>query len=224
MKYATAALAVLAALALAVTGTALFADRSASGGDQPPAPAAERVAGAQEAGARPFRGGTPPPGQALPRFRLRDHLGKALEPEDLAGRVVLVTFLDTQCTDACPIIASQLGQGLRLLSGAERTDVLALAITSDPEGDTPRNVSAFLRTHRAPDLRYLIGTESELRPVWDAFHVLPSVDTGDDDIHSAPVRIFDRSGFWVASLHPGADLTPENLAHDIRIALEEKHR
>jgi hypothetical protein len=82
-------------------------------------------------------------------------------------------------------------------------------------------VRSFLRRHRvAGILRYLVGTESELRPVWDAFHVLPSVDTGDDEIHSAPVRLFDREGVWVATLHAGVDLTPANLAHDVRVALD----
>jgi hypothetical protein len=28
-----------------------------------------------------------------------------------------------------------------------------------------------------------------------------------------------RQGFWVSSLHPGVDLTPENFAHDVRLAL-----
>lgn len=216
MKYALAALAVLAVMAIAVTGTALLADPGGSGDRGSPA---ERAGGADRGGARSFRGGTPPPGQELPRFRLRDHRGEALGPADLAGKAVVVTFLDTQCIDACPIIASQIGQGLRLLTRAETGDVVAVAITSDPEGDTPRSVRTFLANHRAANLRYLIGSERELRPVWDAFHVLPSVDTGDDDVHSAPVRIFDRTGAWVASLHPGADLTPENLAHDIRAAL-----
>jgi hypothetical protein len=33
------------------------------------------------------------------------------------------------------------------------------------------------------------------------------------------VRIYDRNGTWVTTLHPGADLTEANLAHDIRAAL-----
>lgn len=222
MRYVLAALAVLAVLAIAVIGTVLLANPGGSDDERSAAPGTQRAGGADRGDARPFRGGTPPPGQILPRFRLRDHRGEALGPADLAGKVVLVTFLDTQCTDACPIIASQIGHGLRLLTPAERGDVVAVAITSDPKGDTPRSVGTFLRNHRAAGLRYLIGSEPELRPVWDAFHVLPSVDTGDDEVHSAPVRIFDRTGTWVTSLHPGADLTPASLAHDIRIALEEE--
>ena len=35
-------------------------------------------------------------------------------------------------------------------------------------------------------------------------------------------RIFDRGGIWVSTLHAGVDLTPMNLAHDIRVALRPK--
>jgi hypothetical protein len=55
--------------------------------------------------------------------------------------------------------------------------------------------------------------------VWNEFQVLSSLESGHDTLHSAPVRIYDRRGMWVATLHAGADLTEANLAHDIRVAL-----
>jgi protein SCO1/2 len=172
----------------------------------------------EEAG---YLGSPPPPGITLPGFELRDWTGELVDSRDLHDKVVLITFLDTQCTEACPIIAAQIGQALMLLGPDERVSVEALAITTDPEEDTPESIRAFLRRHRVEGtLRYLVGSEAELRPVWEAFDVLPSLDTGDDDVHSAPVRLFDRRGEWVATLHAGADLTPESLAHDVRVALE----
>ena len=138
----------------------------------------------------------------------------------LRGRAVAVTFLDSQCREACPIIAGAIARARELIPAGERDDVVALAITVDPEGDTPARVRTFLRRERAEkDVRYLLGSVRELRPVWRAFRILPSLETGDDDIHSAPVRIFDRRGEWVSTLHAGADLTAENLAHDLRTAL-----
>jgi cytochrome oxidase Cu insertion factor (SCO1/SenC/PrrC family) len=168
-----------------------------------------------------FRGGPPPAGIELPDFELSEHSGAVTHSDNLRGNVVLITFLDTQCTEACPVIAGLIGQSIELLSPSERSEVVPLAISSDPDEDTPASVRAFLRRHRvAGILHYLVGTEAELRPVWDAFHVLPSADTGDDELHSAPVRLFDREGVWVATLHAGVDLTPANLAHDIRVALD----
>jgi protein SCO1 len=166
-----------------------------------------------------FRGSRPPEGIELPAFSLRDADGERVAADDLAGKVVLVTFLDTKCTEACPIIGEQVREGLARLDDDEREDTVALAISVHPRDDTPAAVRAFLRRHRIEGtLRYLIGSEAELRPVWRAFHVLPALDSGSSDIHSAPIRVFDRDGVWVSTLHSGADLTPENLAHDVRTA------
>jgi cytochrome oxidase Cu insertion factor (SCO1/SenC/PrrC family) len=68
-------------------------------------------------------------------------------------------------------------------------------------------------------LDWLVGSVKEMRPVWKAFAVLPATDTGSDDAHSSGVRVFDRRGVWVSDLSVGVDLTPANLAHDIRAAL-----
>lgn len=42
--------------------------------------------------------------------------------------------------------------------------------------------------------------------------------------HSAPLRIYDRSGVWVATLHAGVNLSEENLLHDLRAALAADSR
>ncbi|MGH3039050.1 MAG: SCO family protein [Gaiellaceae bacterium] len=55
-----------------------------------------------------YRGSVPPEGITLPDFTLPDNTGESVSTRDFQGKVVLVTFLDAQCTDACPIIASQI--------------------------------------------------------------------------------------------------------------------
>jgi hypothetical protein len=62
-----------------------------------------------------------------------------------------------------------------------------------------------------------------MQPVWTAFHVLPAADTGDADVHSADVRVFDRRGVWVSTLHVVVDLTAANLLHDIHEALARRN-
>ncbi|HYY77105.1 MAG TPA: SCO family protein [Gaiellaceae bacterium] len=167
-----------------------------------------------------FRGSLPPEGIELPELRLADQDGDMIRTEDLRGKVALVTFLDTQCEESCPLIASAVADGLERLTPEERERVVALAVSVDPAEDTPASVRRFLASRGAEDaLRYVVAPEAELRPLWDAFGVLPSADSGSDDLHSAPVRIYDPSGVWAATLHTGADLTPQNLVHDVRVAL-----
>ncbi len=158
----------------------------------------------------------------LPDFALHDQDGRLVRSVELRGKVTLLTFLDTQCTRACPIIAAQVARTVDRLTSDERAQVEAIAISVDPKEDTPGSIRAFLRRNRAErQLRYLSAPQSELRPVWKAAQILPSADSGDDETHSAPVRIYGRDGRWIATQHVGADLSPDNLAHDIRLALTQ---
>ncbi len=167
-----------------------------------------------------YRGSIPPPGIHAPDFTLRSYRGPTVRLAALRSKVVLVTFLDTKCTESCPIIAGVIGVALPRLTLSERGQVEAVAITVQPRLDTPASVRRFLRVrHALGALDFLIGSVSQLRPVWKVFHVLPAVDTGNADIHSSDVRIFNRDGIWVSNLHVGVDLTPANLVHDVRTAL-----
>lgn len=169
-----------------------------------------------------FIGSTPPGSIAMPSFALRDHDGTTVSSDDLGGKVVVLTFLDTKCEEACPIIAGEVAAAWRLLSTEERRASIAVAISTDPRDDTPASIRAFLRRHRAlATFRYLTGPISDMKELWASFQILSSFESGDADTHSAPVRIYSRDGTWLATLHAGADLTPENLAHDVRVALEE---
>ncbi len=160
-----------------------------------------------------FRGTQPPEGLTMP------DAAYAVAPE-LRGKTVAVTFLDTQCTEACPVVAAQIGDAIRLL-GDDRSRVAAVAFSVDPIHDTPAGIRAFLSRFRAQgQIRYVDGAVSELRPVWKGFQIQPSIDTGDSNLHSVPVRVYDAEGRWRSTLHPGVDLTPANLANDLEAALD----
>jgi cytochrome oxidase Cu insertion factor (SCO1/SenC/PrrC family) len=161
-------------------------------------------------------------GIVLSDFSLRNYDGQRVRSSDLRGRVIVLTFLDSQCTESCPVIAWTVARAVEALAPAERRDVRAVAISTDPAEDTERSVRRFLARNRAlGSLLYVGGgqSERELRSVWKSFAVLSSLESGMDTLHSAPVRIYDRSGVWVATLHAGADLNEANLAHDMRVAL-----
>ncbi|MBA2642909.1 MAG: SCO family protein [Actinobacteria bacterium] len=186
-------------------------------GDSPTARQTSPVAASDR-----YRGGEPPPGITLSDFSLRNYDGRLIRSGDLLGRVTLLTFLDSQCTDSCPVIAWTVARTIDSLTSAERRDVRAVAISTDPTEDTERSVRRFLAGNRALGRLLYVGggqPETELRAVWDRFHVLSSLESGADTLHSAPVRIYDRHGAWVTTLHAGADLTEASLAHDIRVAL-----
>ena len=76
----------------------------------------------------------------LPRFELTSYSGTQVASETLGGKATILTILDAQCTDVCPIIASVVAGAIDRLTPRERREVKALGITGDPAEDTPRAV------------------------------------------------------------------------------------
>lgn len=167
-----------------------------------------------------YRGSVPPARFALPSFALRDQAGVLVRSEGLRGQVVVLTFLDSQCKETCPILASVIARTIDRLRPEERGQVSAIAISTDPKEDTLASVRRFLQRNRAStQIRYLVGAEPEMRALWHKFLILSSLESGRDSLHSAPVRLYSGDGVWLATQHAGVDLTLENLLYDIRLAL-----
>ncbi len=84
----------------------------------------------------------------------------------LEDRTVVIGFVFTRCQGACPLIMEKLGAARRLLA-ASGAPVRYLAITVDPEHDTPAKLKAFAATHQAqgPDWTLLTGKPAEVRQV-----------------------------------------------------------
>jgi len=154
-------------------------------------------------------------------FRLQSYTGREVSLAGLRGKVLALTFLDAQCKDACPVIAAVVPRARALLTPHERSRAAFVAISTDPREDTPSAVRAFLRRYRAEGaLDYLVAPAPSVRRTWRNYGVLASERSGSDSLHSAPVRIYKADGEWVSSLSAGADLSPRNLAHDVRVAME----
>lgn len=169
-----------------------------------------------------YRGSEPPARIAMPDFVLQDYEGKQVASDSLLGGVVLLTFLDAQCKETCPVIAAQVAQTFGRMDPDLRAKVTAVAISTDPDEDTSEAVRSFLRRARAEgELRYLTSPTPAIKRIWGKFQILSSFESGTDSTHSAPVRIYDPSGVWVSTLHAGVDLTDENLIHDLRVASKQ---
>jgi protein SCO1/2 len=158
------------------------------------------------------------PGLA-PDFALVDHDGKRVRLSDQRGKIVLLTFLYTQCPDICPLMADNLNAALLELDPAQRDQVRVLAVSVDPKRDTPATVRGYVKVHRlVPEFRYLIGSEQELTNVWRKYDVQAlESDPGLID-HTGYVLLIDREGTGIV-LYP-SDFTAEDVLTDLRRALE----
>ena len=153
-----------------------------------------------------------------PSFVLPDQNGHATGVAAERGKVVLLTFLYTRCPDACPLIASRISTALELLAPSARSHVRVLAVSVDPEHDTPTAVARFIREHRlGPQFHYLVGSRNRLRPIWQAYNVLATPRNDQAIDHSAFTTIIDRRGMVRSYFAPTAPAT--GIAHDVRRAL-----
>jgi protein SCO1/2 len=165
------------------------------------------------AGSR-FQGAVMPEGLRAPDFELRNQDGERVSMRDLRGEPVIVTFLYTNCEDTCPAQAQTVRGALDELG----EDVPALAVAVDPPRDTPQSARAFLAEQRATGrLDFVLGSRSELRPLWYGFFIAPQTVTQE---HQARFTLVDKRGFQRVG-YPGFEATPDRLAHDLRILRAE---
>jgi protein SCO1/2 len=162
-----------------------------------------------------FEGALMPEGLRAPDFRLRNQDGDPVSMRSLRGQPVVVTFLYTHCEDTCPIQAQTIRGALDQLGH----DVPALAVAVDPPNDTPESARKFLAEQRATGrIDFVLGSRSELRPVWKGFGSIKPQSVTEE--HQARFTLVDSRGFQRVG-YPGAEATPERLAHDLRLLERE---
>ena len=161
-----------------------------------------------------FEGSLMPKGVPAPDFALKNQDGETITMRSLRGRPVVVTFLYTTCQDSCPIQAQTVRGALDDLGH----DVPALAIAVDPPRDTPERAQAFLAKQRATGrIDFVLGSRDQLRPLWKGYAIRPQAV---DEEHMARIALVVSRGFQRIG-YPGAEATPERLAHDLRLLERE---
>jgi cytochrome oxidase Cu insertion factor (SCO1/SenC/PrrC family) len=135
-----------------------------------------------------------PGARTAPAFTLRDQRGATVSLSALRGRPVLLTFLDSQCKQQCPIQGRQLASILRRLPVAERPAIVVVSV--DPSGDTPAGIRRATTEWglAGPWTWYwLNGARSRLAAVWHSYGITVDPSSGDI-VHSLVLYLIDRSG------------------------------
>lgn len=116
--------------------------------------------------------GEPIPSVVAPDFTLTDGpTGQVVTLSSLGGQVVLLTFLYTTCPDVCPLTAETIRAASDRL-GPKAQNVVFIAVSVDPRGDTPATTRRFVADHGlGTGFRYLIGSQAALARVWQAYGI-----------------------------------------------------
>jgi len=158
--------------------------------------------------ASPFHGSVVPPGVRVPDLTLRDQDGRPVSLRALRGRPWVVTFLYTKCDESCPPQAHQIKGALDDLGH----DVPVVAISVEPEEDTPESAREFIQEVRMTGrMSILLGTRPELARAWRGFAIQPQTPRIE---HQSRIALIDRDGFQRVGFTLD-QATPERIAHDL---------
>ena len=153
-----------------------------------------------------------------PDFRLLDQNGSYVGLSDFRGKVVLLTFMDSQCKDTCPITGAHFRQAYKKLNQNEASQVVFLGVNVNVKANATADI---LETSRAwhvdeiPSWHFLTGEAEVLEPVWKDYAItVESVPDGSAIMHTPGVFIIDPSGqkrWYVSTVFSGAGDTELTL-------------
>jgi protein SCO1/2 len=166
-----------------------------------------------------FSGTLASPRRPAPPLALRDSFGRPVDLRRYRGDAVIVTFVFVNCPDVCPLILDNL-RTAQIQLGPAADDLHVLAVSVDPEGDTPRAVNRFLAAHRITRrVSYLIGSRRELEAIWNDWGVVskrsPKRKNPGFVEHTGMVYGIDATG-KVTTLYPSS-FEPDQIVHDVPI-------
>ncbi|HEX5607226.1 MAG TPA: SCO family protein [Candidatus Binatia bacterium] len=160
--------------------------------------------------------------RAIKNFTLVDQNGARFEVDKLAGKVLVVAFAYTTCVDVCPLITAALRQTQIALTPKERTEVQLLTITTDPEIDSPKVLSAYAKRYGAEfeNWTFLTGDPAVLARVWKNFGVGVKRRARGLIDHTPLTAIVDQSkAMRVAYIGPSPD--SHAVLDDVRSLLKQ---
>lgn len=104
---------------------------------------------------------------ATPSFNLTDQSGSAVSSDALAGRVTLLDFIYTHCTDACPLMSATFQEAQRKLADDKLlgSKIMLVSLSVDPQHDTAPVLAEYGQQFKADPSGWKMLTGD-----WDAVY------------------------------------------------------
>jgi cytochrome oxidase Cu insertion factor (SCO1/SenC/PrrC family) len=139
-------------------------------------------------------------------FTLVDHNGQRRTDADFRGKLLLVYFGFTACSDACPTDLQAIAGAVDTL-GRMGEAVQPLFITVNPELDTPEQLKSYVALFH-PRMVGLTGSRTQIRDVASVYKVYfaktnPRIRTDPNVDHSSVVYLVGSDGKYIGFFPPG---------------------
>lgn len=159
---------------------------------------------------------------AAPAFTLTAQDERRVSLADLRGKVVVLTFIYTTCVDTCPLLTAKLA-ALQARLGADFVQrVFFVAITVDPERDTPAVLKGYGTAHgaRFDGWAFMTGSPAEIREVAKRYGIFYKKTARGDIDHTFLTSLIDaRGALRVQYLGVRFEIT--ELLNDVRSLVAE---
>ena len=129
----------------------------------------------------------------LPNFDLRNQNDNQINQNSFGSKVILVTFMYTDCKTECPSALNDILSIRDIIT--ENKDRLQILIFSIDPNENYIDVKNTLSKYQLDlDVTYLVGNKDKLKPIWDYFYVpVGNVETKRTDLtwilHSIPAYL-----------------------------------
>ncbi len=128
-----------------------------------------------------------------PDLRLVNQFGQQMSLSQFRGKVVMLSFEDSECTTVCPLTTQSMVLAKELL-GKAGSSVQLLGVDANPDAIKVANVMDYSRVHgMVNQWDFLTGSLAQLKSAWKAYNVDVQIESGQID-HTPALYIIDQQG------------------------------
>lgn len=163
-------------------------------------------------------------GPAAP-FTLTAQDERRLSLQDLRGKVVVLTFIYTTCTDTCPLLTAKMASLQPRLGPDFGRRVFFVSVTVDPGRDTPGVLKGYGTAHGAKfdGWAFVTGPPAEIREMAKRYGVYFKKTARGGVDHTFLTSVIDQRGMLRVQ-YQGVRFEPTELLNDVRSLLGETAR
>jgi cytochrome oxidase Cu insertion factor (SCO1/SenC/PrrC family) len=159
---------------------------------------------------------SPLPSTTAPDFSLVDQNGHTLALSSLHGRAVVMEFMDTHCTDICPIVSQEFVDAYHDL-GVSASRVVFVAVNVNQYHARVADVATFSQEHQLntiPSWHFVTGSANALKSVWKSYGIdVVARGPNADVVHSSEIFFIDPSGHERFLANPVVDHTSSGASY-----------
>ena len=128
-----------------------------------------------------------------PDVKLVNQFGQPMSLSQFRGRVVVLSFEDSECTTVCPLTTQSMVLAKELL-GKAGSSVQLLGVDANPDAIKVSDVMDYSRVHgMINQWDFLTGSLPQLKSVWKSYNVAVQIESGQID-HTPALYVIDQQG------------------------------